>query len=204
MASQATSTTVARSTTTTTTVPAPEAPEAAPGEAGAIIDGQPVDAQLTREDNSLRLAVGSMSATVYGESATGERIALDADGNLQLDQGDSVVVEGNGFEADSSVDIWLFSTPTRLGDLVANSSGAVSGSFPVPASVEAGAHRLVLEGTRADGKEAVIGVGLYLGDYDTEGGINRWLIIVPLVLATILGLVIPTTLRRRRAHMLNG
>ena len=145
-----------------------------------------------------------MSATVYGETSDGQRIALDADGNLQLDQGDSVVVEGAGFDPDSTVDIWLFSTPTRLGDLVASGAGTVFGSFPVPATIESGSHRLVLEGTTSDGKEAVIGVGLYLGEYATEGGINRWLIIVPLTLATILGLVIPTTVRRRRAQQLNA
>lgn len=191
-------------TTTTTLVPAPDAPDAAPGEAGATIDGQSIETQLSRSDNGLVITAGSMSATVYGESADGERIALDADGNLQLDAGDRVVVEGAGFEPDSVVDIWLFSTPTRLGDLVASGAGSVSGSFPVPATIEAGSHRLVLEGTTSDGKDAVIGVGLYLGDYATEGGINRWLIIVPLVMATILGLVIPTTVRRRRALQLNA
>ena len=200
----ATATTVPAPTTTTTVVPAPEAPEATPGEAGATIDGQSVATQLSRRDNELIVTAGSMSATVYGETADGERIALDADGNLQLNQGDSVVVEGNGFEADSAVDVWLFSTPTRLGDLVTTSSGTLSGSFAVPATIEAGSHRLVLEGTTSDGKEAVIGVGLYLGEYATEGGINRWLIIVPLVLATTLGLVIPTTVRRRRAQQLNA
>ncbi len=200
--SSTTTTTVAP--TTTTTVPAPDAPEASPGEAGATLDGQPVETQLTRQDNGLVITAGSLSATVYGESTDGSRIALDSDGNLQLDQGDRVVVEGDGFEADSTVDIWLFSSPTRLGDLITTSSGALSGSFPVPASLEPGAHRLVLEGSSADGKDAVIGVGLYVGDYDTASGINRWLIIVPLVLATILGLVIPTTVRRRRAQQLNG
>lgn len=191
-------------TTTTTVVPAPDAPEVAPGEAGATIDGESIETQLSRRDNGLVITAGSMSATVYGETSDGQRIALDADGNLQLDQGDRVVVEGAGFDPDSTVDIWLFSTPTRLGDLVASGAGTVSGSFAVPSTIESGSHRLVLEGTSSDGKDAVIGVGLYLGDYASEGGINRWLIIVPLVLATILGLVIPTTLRRRRAQLLNA
>lgn len=204
VAAAAPTTTTSIAPTTTTTVPAPDAPEAAPGEAGATIDGQSVEAQLSRSENGLVVTAGSMSATVYGETSDGQRIALDADGNLQLNEGDSVVVEGNGFEADATVDIWLFSTPTRLGDLPTSSSGTVSGSFEVPVSMEPGAHRLVLKGTSADGKDAVIGVGLYLGDYETEGGINRWLIIVPLVLATILGLVIPTTVRRRRAQQLNA
>lgn len=185
-------------------MPAPDAPEAAPGEGRVTIDGQSIETQLSRSNNGLVVSAGSMSATIYGETADGQRIALDADGNLQLNEGDSVVVEGNGFEANATVDIWLFSTPTRLGDLVTSSSGTVAGSFEVPASVEPGAHRLVLKGTSADGKDAVIGVGLYLGEYANEGGINRWVIIVPLVVATILGLVIPTTVRRRRAMQLNA
>jgi hypothetical protein len=44
----------------------------------------------------------------------------------------------------------------------------------------------------------VIGVGLRIGAYGKESGISTWLIVVPLVLATILALVIPTTARRRK------
>lgn len=139
-----------------------------------------------------------MSASISGETESGERVALDADGNLVLAAGDRVVVNGQGFESQSNVDVWLFSTPTRLGSAASTASGTFADSFVVPDSIEEGSHRLVLEGRAADGKSAVIGVGLLIGGFDTEKGINKWIIIVPIVLATTLGLVIPTTIQRRR------
>jgi hypothetical protein len=79
-----------------------------------------------------------------------------------------------------------------------DATGAVSGRFAVPSSVEKGDHRVILSGVTADGSDSVIGVGLRIGAYEKESGLNKWVIILPLVLATILALVIPTTARRRK------
>lgn len=192
-----TSTTVAP-TTTTTTVAAPDAPDAAPGEAGATVDGEAIDVAVERSDNALVVSAADVTATVYGIDAAGGRVALDADGNLRLEEGDSVAVEASGYEPGSDVDIWLRSTPVQLGVRTADSSGAVSGRFAVPSSVDAGDHRVILSGLTAAGGKSVIGVGLRIGAYEKESGLNKWLIILPLVLATMLALVIPTTARRRK------
>ncbi|MFM9133687.1 MAG: glycine-rich domain-containing protein, partial [Actinomycetota bacterium] len=191
-----TSTTVAP--TTTTTVPAPDAPEAAPGEAGATVDGEEIDVDVERSDNALVVSAADVTATVYGIDTAGGRVALDADGNLRLEQGDSVAVEASGYEPGSDVEIWLRSTPVQLGVRTADSSGAVTGRFAVPSSVDAGDHRVILSGLTAAGGKSVIGVGLRIGAYGKESGLNKWLIILPLVLATMLALVIPTTARRRK------
>lgn len=193
----ATTTTVAP-TTTTTTVPAPDAPAASPGEAGATVDGEEVETSVERSDNALVVSAADVTATIYGTTADGERIALDADGNLQLETGDSVVVEASGYEPGSEVEIWLRSTPVQLGVRTVDATGAVSGRFAVPSSVEKGDHRVILSGVTAEGSDSVIGVGLRIGAYGKESGISTWLIVVPLVLATILALVIPTTARRRK------
>ncbi|NBU16832.1 MAG: hypothetical protein EBS48_07440 [Actinobacteria bacterium] len=193
----ATTTTVAP-TTTTTTVPAPDAPAASPGEAGATVDGEEVETSVERSDNALVVSAADVTATIYGTNAAGERIALDADGNLQLETGDSVVVEASGYEPGSEVEIWLRSTPVQLGVRTVDATGAVSGRFAVPSSVEKGDHRVILSGVTADGSDSVIGVGLRIGAYEKESGLNKWVIILPLVLATILALVIPTTARRRK------
>jgi hypothetical protein len=193
----ATTTTVAP-TTTTTTVPAPDAPAASPGEAGATVDGEEVETSVERSDNALVVSAADVTATIYGTNADGERIALDADGNLQLETGDSVVVEASGYEPGSEVEIWLRSTPVQLGVRMVDATGAVSGRFAVPSSVEKGDHRVILSGVTAEGSDSVIGVGLRIGAYGKESGISTWLIVVPLVLATILALVIPTTARRRK------
>jgi hypothetical protein len=41
-------------------------------------------------------------------------------------------------------------------------------------------------------------VGLRIGAYGKESGISTWLIVIPVLLAVIAALVLPTTLRRRR------
>ncbi|MFM8601859.1 MAG: choice-of-anchor Q domain-containing protein [Actinomycetota bacterium] len=192
----AASTTVAP--TTTTTVPAPDAPDAAPGEAGATVDGEEIDARVERTNNALVVSAADVTATVYGMDAAGGRVALDADGNLRLDEGDSVVVEATGYEPGSEVEIWLRSTPVQLGVRTADASGAITGKFPVPASVQPGDHRVILAGLTESGSDSVLGVGLRIGAYGKESGLNKWLIILPLVLATMLALVIPTTARRRK------
>jgi len=196
-ASAPTSTTVAP-TTTSTTVPAPDAPDAAPGEAGATVDGEEIDVEVERSDNALVVSAADVTATVYGMDAAGGRVALDADGNLRLEEGDSVVVEASGYEPGSEVEIWLRSTPVQLGVRTADASGAVTGRFAVPSSVDPGDHRVILSGLTAAGGKSVIGVGLRIGAYGKESGLNKWFIILPLVLATMLALVIPTTARRRK------
>ena len=200
VATTTTSTTVAP-TTTSTTVPAPDAPDAAPGEAGATVDGEEINVDVERANNALVVSAADVTATVYGTDAAGERVALDADGNLRLEEGDSVVIEASGYEPGSEVAFWLRSTPVRLGVRAADTSGAVTGRFAVPSSVDPGDHRVILSGLTAAGGKSIIGVGLRIGAYGKESGLNKWLIILPLVLATMLALVIPTTARRRRrAH----
>ncbi|MGA1361449.1 MAG: putative Ig domain-containing protein, partial [Ilumatobacteraceae bacterium] len=194
-------TSTAPTPTTTTTVPPPVAPEAAPGESGATVDGEPVETRLSRADNALVVEAGDVSATIHGVGTDGLKVPLDQDGILQLENTDRLFVSASGYEPGGDVEIWLRSSPVRLATVTTDSRGRLTGTFAIPAAVEPGDHRVVLAGRTASGGESVIGVGLRIGEYGTESGVNRWFIIVPIVLATILGLVIPTTTRRRRrAH----
>lgn len=193
-----TTTTMAATITTTTTVPPPEVADAAPGSAVATLDGLPVETRIERRDNNLVVSAAGVSASVYGIGTDGKKIDLDGEGNLVVMPGARIVIDGSGYEPGSEVEIWLFSDPTLLGPVRASAGGDVSGSFVVPPAVETGDHRVVLSGLENGGSESIIGVGLRIGAYGKEDGLNRWLIILPLVLATMLALVIPTTARRRK------
>ena len=92
----------------------------------------------------------------------------------------------------------MFSTPVRLGVINVDSSGKVSGSFPVPDDVSSGNHRLVLKSANASGDDFVIGVGIAVGAMTSGSTMTRILIAIPIALAVFAGLIIPTTLRRRR------
>ena len=203
-----TSTTVARgmgtvppssstSTTTTTTTVAPDAPDIELGEGGVMIGGKSAATTITRADNTILVSGGGVEATIYGESADGKRIDLDENGDLRLTAGDEIVVEAKGFETESAVDVWMYSTPTRLGELEVPASGSGTGNFALPATVEPGEHRVVLDGSTNDGQDVVLGLGIAVGELDT-GSFNRLLIAIPLVLAILTALLVPSVLRRRR------
>jgi hypothetical protein len=191
-------TTVPSTTTTTTTIPVPSAPELSSGEAGALVDGEEVDTTLTRSNNALVVSGAGVEATVYGMSPEGARIDLDEDGLLRLNTQDQVVVEADGFEAGNVVDVWMYSSPTRLGQLTVDAQGAIQGSFLLPESLESGDHRVVLDGQNNRGQDVVLGIGVSVGDVEQSSLWSRLLIIVPVSFAILAALIIPTTLRRRR------
>ena len=189
-----------------TTVPAvaiPDAPAATPGAALATIGGRPIDTELTRSENRLILVAGDMTVTVFGETATGERVALDEDGVLRLDEGDSVVVDGSGFEPDMTFELWMMSTPTALGELVTDPNGAIEGRFGIPVTMEPGEHRIVLSGSGQDGVPVVLAVGIFFGSVTPAlwSGIPLW---VPVSIAIGLALIVPTRYSRRRRAMTDG
>jgi len=86
----------------------------------------------------------------------------------------------------------------KLGTVMADGEGRVSSQYVVPASVDAGDHRVVLAGRTKSGGDSVIGVGLRIGSYGKESNVNRWIIISAIILAVSLALILPTTARRRR------
>lgn len=198
-----TSTTSTIPVTTTTVDPGPQAPDAAPGEGRASIDGESVDVELSRAENALTVSAAGVTATVYGIDSAGARVALNQEGNLALQEGETVVVEGSGYDTASLVEVWLHSTPVRLGTVTVDASGTAKGSFVIPQGAGTGDHRVLVSGSTSDGKEAVLAVGLRIGAWGKESNVSRWIILSTIALAISLGLVIPTTTRRRRktAHV---
>ena len=193
------------STTSTTLAPVvvPDAPLAEPGAASVVVDGEAVDAELLRSENRLVLTAGDVSATAYGETADGVRIPLDESGGLRLESGDVIVVEGARFEPGAEVEVWMMSTPTLLGDLVADRSGAVSGRFVPPVTLEPGEHRLVLSGAAAGEVPVVLAFGVFVGSEATalRLGFPLW---IPVSIAIGLALIVPTRYIRRRRALTDG
>jgi hypothetical protein len=131
-------------------------------------------------------------------SPDGSRIDLDENGLLQLDTQDQVVVEAKGYVAGNVVDVWMYSTPTRLGQLTVDDTGAITGNFQLPESLSVGDHRVVLNGENNRGQDVILGIGVSVGEVDQSSLASRLLIIIPVSLAILVALIIPTTLRRRR------
>jgi hypothetical protein len=65
--------------------------------------------------------------------------------------------------------------------------------------LQEGNHRFVVDGNSANGSDALVALGIIVG-YESSGlsTTGKLLIALPIGLAIIMGLVIPTTVRRRK------
>lgn len=183
---------------TTTTVPVPRVGNVATGDAAAEIGGEPADATVQRINNRLVVQAGPLNATIGAVDSNGAAGVLDSAGNVRLQPGDSVRINASGFEPGSVIDVWLFSSPVRIGSAEVGPDGSVSGTFTVPTGTERGSHRLAIIARTVDGEPASLTVGVLVGDWEKSSNIATWLIVLPIVLAVSGALALPATRRRRR------
>jgi hypothetical protein len=212
---QPAATTPQRSTTTTSsTVPsdvsaseaspkpalpqAPVIPQLSAGEGAVDIAGKTVTQTLTRKDNQLQIQSGSLSATLSKTNANGVTAPLDNDGNLRLVSGDIMKINLGGFKPNSNVTIWFFSTPIKLGTAKVKPDGTVSAVVRVPNEIDDGPHRVAVVAEMTNGKPATFTLGVVVGKLKTTSTLTRILIVIPLVMAVLLGVLLPNRLRRRR------
>ena len=141
---------------------------------------------------------GSLSATLSGLDKTGKTAPLDSDGNVHLDGGDIIKISVGGFKPGSIVEVWLFSTPTKLGSAVVGADGAMTGSYRLPVGIKSGSHRVVVTARMTNGKPTTFTLGILVGDISTTSTLTRVLIAIPITLAIGFGFLLPTQLRRRR------
>ena len=188
---------VAATTTTTTVVP-PVVDKVSAGESAVQIDGVKTDATVTRENNQMVVTAGSLSATLSGLDKGGKTSPLDSDGNIHLAAGDVIKISVGGFKTGSLVEVWLFSTPTKLGSAVVGADGAINGLFTIPLGIESGSHRVVISAKLPNGKPTTFTLGILVGDISTTSTLTRVLIAIPITLAIGFGFLLPTQLRRRR------
>ena len=154
---------------------------------------------MTRENNQLIIKSESIEATLSRRDQNGAIQNLDSDGNLRLLGGDVLAINVSGFKPGSDVEVWLFSTPQRLGTTQVGPDGRVSGSFTLPDEVESGPHRIAITAELPNGKSATFTIGIVIGEIAKTSTVTRVLIAVPIALAVGFGLLLPTRLRRRRS-----
>jgi hypothetical protein len=184
--------------TTSTTIPSPNAPQVEVGEAAALVDGKSVAVTVLRSENRVTASVAGISATISGLTIEDEVVSLDSDGNLRLVTEDQLVVDASGYVAGQEVSVWVYSTPSRLGVVTADASGKLTGTFDLPAGIDSGDHRVVLDGANENGQPVIISVGIAVGSIDASSLVSRLLIIIPVLLAIFIGLFIPAAARRRK------
>jgi hypothetical protein len=192
-------TTVApRIATPSNSISPPVIPQVSLGESALNLGGVATKVDVSRENNQLVIQSGSLRAELSGLDKSGTTRALDADGNLRLTGGDVVKLNIGGFKPKSKVDVWLFSTPKRLGSAEVDAQGRMSGSFTIPKMVEKGAHRIAITAKLPNGKSATFTVGIAVGEIAKTSTVTRVLIAIPIALAVLAGFLLPNQMRRRR------
>jgi hypothetical protein len=200
-AASTTTSTQPASSPVTTTVPVPRVGNVATGSAAAEIGGEAADATVQRIDNRLVVQAGPLNATIGAVDRSGAAGVLDSDGNVRLLPGDSVRIKASGFEPGSVIDVWLFSSPVRLGSAEVGGDGSVIGTFTVPENAERGSHRIAIIARTVDGEPASLVVGVLVGEWEKSTNLATWLIVLPIVLAVGGALALPATRRRRRRNV---
>ena len=192
-------------TTTTAPVTVKNAAPAPPvvdkvdaGQSAVQVDGVKTDAVVTRSNNQMVVTAGSLSATLSGLDKTGNRAALDSNGVVHLDVGDVIKISLGGFKPDSIVEVWLFSTPTKLGTAEVGKDGKMSGEYKLPFGTKSGSHRVVVSAKLPNGKPTTFTLGILVGNISKTSTLTRILIAIPISLAIGFGFLLPTQFRRRR------
>ncbi|MEN9553650.1 MAG: hypothetical protein RLY24_1245, partial [Actinomycetota bacterium] len=147
------------------------------------------------------VSASGIELKVWGVSADGSVTSLDEDGNLRVNDGDQVEMMVSGLKASADVEVWMFSTPTKLGVVAADTGGKASGRFQIPSGTESGEHRFAVEARLPNNEKATVAVGIMFGAAQQTSTTARVLIAIPILLAVGAGLIVPTTVRRRRRRL---
>lgn len=193
--------TVAATTTTVQSEVADAAPtvaEVAPGLGALEVDGELVEATTTRANNELTVSAAGYSVTIAAIDESGNVMPLSADGSVLVEPNDRLRISGSGFADGTNVDVWMFSTPTLLGNVEVSADGTLSATYRVPEDAERGEHRISLVGKDPEGGDSRFTVGIMVGGSAPLSTTAKVLIAIPIAGAVIFGLVLPTTIRRRR------
>lgn len=191
-------TTLTAPSTTTTTLPTVDIPEVTDDGGALIVDGQRIEATITRENNQLIIAAGVLRARISAVQREGGRAPLDSQGRIRMDQGDSIEIEVTGFGTESQVEVRMYSDPVLLGRSTVSALGNLLASYEVPDSVDDGRHTVVLLGESQQGEKLTFALAVFIGAESTGPSALALLVGIPLGFAVIAALVIPAILRRRR------
>ena len=123
------------------------------GTANTLIDGK-VIGEFVRVVDSTRLISESrgIQLQIVAQTSTATPIAIPSGTQLLLEHDGQAQINGDGFKEQSLVRIWIFSTPTYLGEFRVNASGAFNAELYVMNTLPVGRHTLQINGITPDNK----------------------------------------------------
>ena len=140
--------------------PVPPAVELPAGQSALEVDGAkvPVVVAPTVADDGLVVKGPGFTMQLQGQTGGGGILPLAPDGSLLLNQSGQAAVAGSGFQPDSQVGVYLYSTPYFLGTTTVTSDGKFAADFALPPGIDAGKHTIQATGYSFEGAVRVLNV----------------------------------------------
>ena len=124
------------------------------------IGGAPTSTTFTPNmgASNVLVAVGGITITASGTTETGTTEPLASDSSLQVVSTGATDISAGGYQPNSLVSVYVHSTLTYLGQFPTDSTGHLTASFQIPASLAAGGHTLQIVGLTAGGATASLAI----------------------------------------------
>lgn len=144
----------------------PTLPELSPMEGVALMNGQiePMVISTNQQGDGFSATGDGFGMNFAAVSSSGSPIKLDNDGNILLDGDRNVTFSGFGFAPGSLVQVWLFSDPVALREVIADKNGEFTGQSTIPGKIPFGQHTVQLNGITNEGVIRTLSMGVVLAE----------------------------------------
>jgi len=112
---------------------------------------------ITTNNTTLNLNCEAWSLILNTQNPAGQRNGL-FDGQLSFSTADDIRFTVKGLKPNSLVEVYLFSNPTYVGQVMTDANGNVNGTLPAPDNLPVGSHTLQLGGYLKDGSVTHVSV----------------------------------------------
>jgi hypothetical protein len=128
------------------------------GQVAVMTDGVATEPKVSVSADGLEIAIASSSLSVRGMALT------DDQGTSVLALGQTLEVAAEGFQPDSQVEMWVFSTPQLIATLRVDTSGRVEGSVEIPDYLQSGDHQQQFRVASTQGPQLVLAINVLIQD----------------------------------------
>jgi hypothetical protein len=158
-----------------------------------VVNGRVTDLTVTFGDNNSASIkyLNNLIVNIAGNSPAAARKVATGSSSIRVYRNQTVDITGSGYAPNTSVDVWINSTPIKLGSTMSDANGLISETFGISANIDIGNHTITLNGKFADGTKASVSVGIEVVDTPTVTTIAPT--VTTVAIATTVPTTVPTT-----------
>jgi hypothetical protein len=140
-------------------------PSLAPSKSVAVVDGVSATLEVrVVNDEQVVATIGESSLGLMSLGDNGAPEPLLPNGSIAVKVGGKIRVNGKGMMPADPIEVWIYSSPVKLGEVVVSADGSFSGEFVLPSGIALGSHKIQFVGKRIDGAEMIFAQGISVVD----------------------------------------